>query len=162
VGVSPTLITCLAQGFVLKEERPDEAEKLRIHRRFWISLMLQHLIKEEPMSKVAESFGIERGFLQSLATTTGGFAGMVQTFCGKLGWGNLAMLLGGFKERLLFGVRTELLELAKLPYVKGFTARVFWEGGMKSVGMIAESDVDDILPLLLKVWPGVVVRGLRW
>jgi DNA polymerase theta len=66
--------------------------------------MLQQLIKEEPLSKVAESFGVERGFLQSLCSTTTGFAGMVQVFCSKLGWGNLALLLGGFKDRLMFGL----------------------------------------------------------
>ena len=49
------------------------------------------------------------------------------------------------------GVRTDLLELTKLPYVKGFTARVFWERGLKSIGAVAESDVGDILPLLIKV-----------
>ena len=52
---------------------------------------------------------------------------------------------------LIKGVRTDLLELAKLPYVKGFTARVFWEGGLKSIGAVAESDIEDILPLLIKV-----------
>jgi len=66
--------------------------------------MLQQLIKEEPLSKVAESFSIERGFLQSLAATTSGFASMVERFCKVVGWGNLALLLGGFKERLLFGM----------------------------------------------------------
>jgi len=76
----------------------------------------------------------------------------VQTFCKELGWENLAILLGKFRERLVLGVRSDLLELAKLPYVKGFTARVFWDGGMKSIDMIAESDVDDILPLLQKVY----------
>jgi predicted XRE-type DNA-binding protein len=103
IGVSPTLINRLAQGATLKNDTPENEEKLRIHRRFWISLMLQHLIKEEPLSKVAEKFGIERGFLQSLCSTTTGFAGMVQTFCSKLGWGSLALLLSGFKERLVFG-----------------------------------------------------------
>jgi DNA polymerase theta len=104
IGVSPALVNKLAQGAVLKDDSPENQEKLRIHRRFWISLMLQQLIKEEPLSRVAESFGIERGFLQSLCSTTTGFAGMVQIFCSKLGWGNLALLLGGFKERLLFGL----------------------------------------------------------
>jgi hypothetical protein len=104
LGVSPVLINRLAQGAVLKPENPADAEKLRIHRRFWIALMLQDLIKEEPLTKVAESFGIERGFLQNLSSTTTGFASMVQTFCGKMGWGNLALLLGGFKERLVFGL----------------------------------------------------------
>lgn len=47
-------------------------------------------------------------------------------------------------------MRPDLLQLTKLPYVKGFTARIFWEGGMKSVSSIAESDIDDILPLLVK------------
>lgn len=66
--------------------------------------MLQQLIKEEPISKVAESFGIERGFLQSLCSTTTGFATMVQSFCRRIGWGNLALLFGGFKDRFLFGM----------------------------------------------------------
>ena len=104
IGVSPTLINRLAQGASLKDDTPQNQEKLRIHRRFWISLMLQQLIKEEPLSKVSESFGIERGFLQSLCSTTAGFASMVQKFCSRLGWGSLAMLLGGFKERLVFGL----------------------------------------------------------
>lgn len=60
---------------------------------------------------------------------------------------------------LIKGVRADLLELAKLPYVKGFTARVFWEGGLKSIGAVAESDIDDILPLLIKV--NTIERLLR-
>ena len=63
IGVSPTLINRLAQGATFKDDNPSDYEKLRIHRRFWIALMLQRLIKEEPLSKVAESFGIDRGFL---------------------------------------------------------------------------------------------------
>jgi len=104
IGVSPTLINRMAQGGTLKEDTPSDQEKLRIHRRFWISLMVQQLIKEEPLSKVAETFGIERGFLQNLSSTTSGFASMVQTFCSTLRWGNLALLLGGFKDRLAFGI----------------------------------------------------------
>ena len=104
IGVSPVLINRLAQGASLKDNTPENQEKLRIYRRFWIALMLQQLIKEEPLSKVADSFGIERGFLQNLCSTTTGFAGMVQTFCSRLGWGNLALLLCGFKERLVFGI----------------------------------------------------------
>jgi hypothetical protein len=167
IGVSPVLINRLAQGASLKDDTPANQEKLRIYRRFWIALMLQHLIKEEPLSKVAESFGMERGFLQNLSSTTTGFASMVQTFCSRLGWGNLALLLGGFKERLVFGMsftvclmagcRTDLLELAKLPYVKGYTARVFWESGMKSISVVAESDMGDIIPLLVKVIAGGII-----
>jgi replicative superfamily II helicase len=147
IGVQPVLINRAAQGAQVTDN-----EKLRIHKRFWIALMLQELVKEEPLSKVAESFGMERGFLQNLCSTATGFASMVQTFCQRLGWGNLALLLGNFKERLLFGVRADLLELVKLPYVKGYTARIFWEGGLRTVSTVAESDISDILPLLVKVW----------
>jgi hypothetical protein len=62
IGVSPVLINRLAQGASLKDDTPANREKLRIHRRFWIALMLQHLIKEEPLSKVAERFGAEFEF----------------------------------------------------------------------------------------------------
>jgi len=104
LGVSPALINRLAQGALLKPNNPVDAEKLRIHKRFWVALMLQQLIKEEPLSKVAESFGIERGFLQNLCSMTMGFASMMQAFCGRVGWANLALLLGGFKEQLVFGL----------------------------------------------------------
>jgi hypothetical protein len=103
VGVSPTLINRLAQGATLSEDTPENQEKLRIHRRFWIALMLQRLIREVPLSEVAESFSIERGFLQNLCSTTASFASMLQMFCERMGWGNLALLLGGFKQRLVFG-----------------------------------------------------------
>jgi len=52
---------------------------------------------------------------------------------------------------LTSGVRGDLLELVKLPYVKGFTARIFWEGGLKNIGAVAESEIDDIVLLLVKV-----------
>ena len=54
---------------------------------------------------------------------------------------------------LTIGVRAELLELARLPYVKGFTARIFLEGGLKSIGLVAESQIEDIVNLLVKVGP---------
>lgn len=53
------------------------------------------------------------------------------------------------------GVRTDLLELTKLPYVKGYTARVFWEGGLKTISAVAGSDPGDIIPLLVKVLPAI-------
>lgn len=55
--------------------------------------------------------------------------------------------------------------MAKLPYVKGFTARVFWDGGMRSVSAIAESDIEDILPLLVKVhdlFVVVLIQARTW
>ena len=60
---------------------------------------------------------------------------------------------------LTIGVRAELLELAKLPYVKGFTARIFLEGGLKNIALVAESQIEDIVTLLVKVRP--IQIGLR-
>ena len=91
-------------GQSLKEDIPENKDKLMIHRRFWIALMLQELVREVPLATVARQFNIERGFLQNLSSTATGFAHMVQSYCARLVWENLAVLLGSFKERLVFGL----------------------------------------------------------
>ena len=37
--------------------------------------------------------------------------------------------------------------------MKGLTARVFWDAGLRTIGAVAESDIEDILPLFVKVFP---------
>ena len=54
-------------------------------------------------------------------------------------------------DRLKAGARADLLELARIPFVKSRTARVFWEHGMKSFSILAEADPKDLVPLLLLV-----------
>ena len=115
------------------------------------------------ISKIAQKFEIQGGFLRNLATSTSGLAGMVQTFCSKIGQGNVAMLLAGSEDRLLFGMdfQSEMLidKASELIYwtcrrcsmskelQHGYFGKVDWG----NIGAVAESDTSDILPLLIKV-----------
>jgi DNA polymerase theta len=73
---------------------------------------------------------------------------MVTAFCGRLGWGNLELLLSQFQERLQFGVQRELCDLVRLSTMNGQRARILYNNGIKSVAELAASDpatVENIL-----------------
>ena len=72
-------------------------------------------------------------------------------FCDKMGWGMLKAALEHVSDRLKAGARADLLELAKIPFVKSQTARVFWENGLKGLRSVAEAEAKDVVPMLLLV-----------
>ena len=75
---------------------------------------------------------------------------MIQ-FCDKMGWGMLKAALEHMSDRLKAGAKADLLDLAKIPFVKSRTARIFWENGYKGLRAVAEADAKDLLPVLLLV-----------
>lgn len=104
-----------------------------------------------PIHAVARKYNVPRGFVQTLAQVCEGFgAGMVQ-FCDRMGWGMLKSVLEHMSDRLKAGAKADLLELAKIPFVKSRTARVFWENGLKGLRTVAEADAKDLVPVLLLV-----------
>lgn len=56
-------------------------------------------------------------------------------------------------DRLKAGARADLLELAKVPFVKSRTARVLWENGLKGLRAVAEVDARELMPILLLAQP---------
>jgi len=106
-----------------------------------------------PIHKVARKYEVPRGFVQTLAQICEGFAAGMITFCDKMGWGMLKAALEHMSDRLKAGARADLLELAKVPFVKSRTARVFWENGFKGLRSIAEGDAKDLVPILLLAQP---------
>ena len=56
-------------------------------------------------------------------------------------------------DRLKAGAKADLLELARIPFVKSRTARVFWENGYKGLRSVAEAEAKDLLPVLLLAQP---------
>ena len=68
-----------------------------------------------------------------------------------MGWGMLRSALEHMSDRLRAGARADLLELAKIPFVKSRTARVLWDSGFRSLMAVAEADPKDLLPILLLV-----------
>ncbi|KAI4091112.1 MAG: hypothetical protein LQ344_004340 [Seirophora lacunosa] len=150
VGVSPAFVNRMANsGKQFTEEDGEQIKLARIYRRFYAAFQLRDLCNEVPIHRIAKKFEIQRGFVQTLAQTCEGFAaGMIQ-FCDTLGWGMLKSVLEHMVDRLKAGARADLLDLARIPFVKGRTARVFWENGVRSLRAVAEAEAKELLPLLL-------------
>ena len=173
-GVNPALVHRLAQGVTSLsrgsggsgggdgggrvEEAADE-DHARVHRRFYVSLMLRRLINEAPMHRVAREFGVARGFVQSLASTCRSFAATTAAFCRVMGWTGLAVLVEHYSWRLDVGVAEELAGLACLPWVRSATARVFWQQGLHGVKAVADAPVERVLAVLVAALPQRVRRA---
>ncbi|KAI9720429.1 MAG: hypothetical protein M1812_002935 [Candelaria pacifica] len=154
VGIKPSAVNRLANsGGILKENTPEEINIARIHRRFYAACQLRDLCNEIPVHEVARKYAIDRGFVQNLSQACQGFASGMIKFCERMGWGMLGAVLEHMSDRLKAGAKADLLDLAKVAFIKSRTARVFWESGMKNVRMVAEADPKDLIPILLLAQP---------
>ncbi|EPE35493.1 P-loop containing nucleoside triphosphate hydrolase [Glarea lozoyensis ATCC 20868] len=153
LGLNPLTINKMANGATLKETTLAEINLARIYKRFYTALQLRDLSNEMPISQVARKYDLPRGIIQNLAQTCHGFAAGMVRFCGTMGWGALAAVLGHYEERLKAGAKSDLLALAEITYVKSRTARIFWENGFKTVAAVAAADVKDLLPVLIMAQP---------
>ena len=135
----------------LPETSSEEIRIARVHRRFYAALQLRDLCNEMPIHLVARKFEVPRGFVQTLAQICEGFAAGMIKFCETMGWGMLKAALEHMSDRLKAGAQADLLELAKVPFVKSRTARVFWENGYKGLRSVSEADPKDLVPVLLLV-----------
>ncbi|KAI9773041.1 MAG: hypothetical protein M1835_006207 [Candelina submexicana] len=150
VGIKPSAVNRLANsGGNLKENTAEEISAARIHRRFYAACQLRDLCNELPVHEVARKYSIDRGFVQNLSQTCQGFASGMIKFCERMGWGMLAAVLEHMSDRLKAGAKADLLELAKVAFIKSRTARVFWESGMRNIRKVAEADPKDLIPILL-------------
>ena len=93
------------------------------------------------------------GMLQSLQQTASTFAGMVTSFCAKLGWRSLELLVGQFQDRLQFGIHRELIDLCRISCLNGQRARVLFNADIDSVAILANSKIEDIENLLQNCAP---------
>ncbi|KAL6356458.1 hypothetical protein LRP88_10054 [Fusarium phalaenopsidis] len=156
LGIKPTTILRLAQGATLREITPEEKQLARVHRRFYLALQLRDLCNEVPIHLVARKYDVPRGTVQNLSQTCQGFAAGMIKFCEQMGWGVMAAALDHFSDRLIAGARADLLALAKIPFIKSRTARVFWENGFRTVATIANADPAELLPVLMQAQPNKI------
>ncbi|KAL8706736.1 MAG: hypothetical protein Q9201_000261 [Fulgogasparrea decipioides] len=154
VGINPAFVNRMANsGKQLTDSEVADPRIVRVYRRFYAAFQLRDLCNEVPIPTIAQKFDIPRGFVQTLAQTCEGFAaGMIQ-FCDTMGWGMLKSVMEHMSDRLKAGARADLLELARIPYVKSRTARVFWENGMRSLRAVAAADPKELVPLLFLAQP---------
>ncbi|ETS87920.1 hypothetical protein PFICI_01748 [Pestalotiopsis fici W106-1] len=153
LGLKPTVINRMAQGGKMKENTPEERELSRIYSRFYLALQLRDLCNESPVHAVARKYDVPRGSVQTLAQTCQGFAAGMVKFCDGMGWGMMAAALDHVADRLKAGAKADLLELARITFVKSRTARVFYDNGFKSVASIANADPMELVPILMQAQP---------
>ncbi|GJP94739.1 hypothetical protein CBS115989_938 [Aspergillus niger] len=154
VGVSPGFVNTMAQsGASLKENTPEQMNQARIYRRAYTAFQLRDLSNEMPLSAVANRYRIPRGAVQTLAQQCHGFAAGIVKFCQRMNWGMLAAVLDHMRDRLEAGARADLLEMAQVTYVKGWTARLLRENGFRNLRALAEADAKDLVPILMMVNP---------
>lgn len=154
VGVNPGFINAQANArSSMSLTTPSDQAKARIHRRFYIALQLRDLCNEVTLSQVARKYKVARGTVQALWQSCQGFAAATIRFCKEMHWDLLAAVLEHMSDRLIAGARADLLELARVPFVKSRTARVLWENGYRGVRSVAEAEVDGLVSVLMLVQP---------
>lgn len=77
------------------------------------------------MLEICELFKVQKGALQGLQESAGKFAGMVAAFCERLGWSDMGSLVDKFQKRVSFGVKSEIVDLTEIPFVKVWTESQF-------------------------------------
>jgi replicative superfamily II helicase len=152
MNVSPTVVTRLVMsGGQLPQKTPEEVTTARVYRRAYTSLQLRDLCNEVPVHEISLRYNVPRGQIQNLAQSCHGFAAGMIKFCERMGSGFslLGAVLEHMCDRLRAGARADLLDLAKVAFVKSRMARLLWENGFKSVRMLAEARVEDIVPVIM-------------
>ncbi|KAJ9164888.1 p-loop containing nucleoside triphosphate hydrolase protein [Coniochaeta hoffmannii] len=153
LGLKPTVMNRMLHGATLKETTPEDQDIARRYKRFYLALQLRDLCNEVPIHRVAQKYDNPRGAVQTLAQTCEGFAAGMIKFCQHMGWGAMAVALDHFTDRLKAGARSDLLDLAKITFVKSRTARVFWDNGFKTVAAVANADPRELVPVLMQAQP---------
>ena len=144
VGVSENSLFSL-----IRKSRVFKEEQLLIHKRFYASLALNDLVHEVPLHEVSVKFKVNKGVLQSLQQSASSFAGMLTTFCNRLGWHNLEILIEQFQSRLYFGVQRELIDLMRVTSLNASVARLLYDAKYDTVVSLANvekcSDIELVL-----------------
>jgi replicative superfamily II helicase len=153
------LTVCRVQsGGSLKEDNPEQIKQATIYRRAYTAFQLRDLSNEVPLSTIASRYNIPRGAVQTLAQQCHGFAAGMVKFCQRMDWGMLAAVLDHMRDRLEAGARADLLEMAQVTYVKGWTARLLRENGFRNLRDLAGADAKDLVPVLMMVCQLVVFK----
>ena len=105
------------------------------------------------ISSVAYKYGVNKGVIQNLQQSASTFAGMVTTFCAKLGWSNLELLLSQFQDRLEFGVQRELCDLVRMSSLNGQRARILYNAGIQTILELAACDPVQVEQAFLRAGP---------
>ena len=126
----------------------NEAENARRYARFYNALILQDILKETPLTKIASSYLINRGIVQNLQNLAVNASGLLSWFWERLHWNDLAVLFMRMNERLTMGVQEELFDLMKIQSLKAEKARILFNSGIKSPEDVSEISSEKLVAIL--------------
>jgi DNA polymerase theta len=129
VGIHEGFLSNLAHGF---SPSSKELDRFQCHIRFFNALILYDMIHEYPFSKLVSKYGMDRGSIQNLQSLCSTYAGMIRTFCNRLQYHFLDIMIASIQERLVFGVEGDLLVLSKIDSIDRNKARILYDGGFKT------------------------------
>ncbi|EDV42218.1 uncharacterized protein Dana_GF17871 [Drosophila ananassae] len=132
------------ESFLVKAMRGQtnlDYKQMQVHKRFYTALALQELVNETPINVVVHKFKCHRGMLQTLQQMASTFAGIVTAFCTSLQWSTLALIVSEFRDRLYFGIHSDLIDLMRLPDLTQKRARALFDAGFKNLVQLAGADV---------------------
>ncbi|KAK7109405.1 helicase POLQ-like [Littorina saxatilis] len=144
VGVSESYIVRKASGQSIRKK-----VDMLVVQRFYLTLMLYRLWKQDTVWDVAERFQLPRGFVQNLLSSAASFASCVLRFCQELPelWA-YQDLLGNFGKRLAYCVSMELIPLMEVPGVKLGRARQLHSAGFHTIQSLAAADPGQLVSLV--------------
>jgi len=120
------------------------------HRRFYAAVLLYDLVCEREIEDIMAWAGASRGVLQGLQTSSATFAGCIAKFCERYGWSDFRVLMGQFIERINAGVKADLVDLVRIPYVKAARARSLHKIGLSTVDQVARCNQATLMEALKK------------
>ncbi|KAI2800730.1 hypothetical protein BLOT_012302, partial [Blomia tropicalis] len=133
VGVRESYLVSRVCQVNIAAQNLAQREKLLIHKRFYVALALNDLVREIPLTEVAARYRLSKGNIQSLQQQAATFAGMLSTFCGKLGWSSFEVLIEQFQPRLSFGVHRELIDLMRITFLTSTISRQLFSKGYETL-----------------------------
>ncbi|KXS16810.1 hypothetical protein M427DRAFT_144616 [Gonapodya prolifera JEL478] len=146
-----SIILALRRDNKCAHKFPSE-DVMRLNR-FFVAMMLHDLIKEVPFPDIIQRYDVNRGILQQLQCQSATFAGMITIFCERLGWSLMKLIVNQLESRLNFGIESELLDLVRIPNLKGFQARMLWRASIKTVTAAACTSPEEIFHYLWSARP---------
>ncbi|KAL9966164.1 hypothetical protein ACROYT_G024201 [Oculina patagonica] len=136
LGATEGFLSMRATGQRSKKDSSVEATV----RRFYLTLILYKLLKENTVWDVAGVFNVTRGFVQNLLTSASSFASCMVHFTGELHefWG-VNLLLEAMVKKLSYTASLELVPLMEA------RARQLLKAGYKSLSSLAWADANSLV-----------------
>jgi len=133
--------------------------------------VLKSWIEEKPEDEIIEMFGVEPGDLYRLISTSDWLLYATQELAKLLGQKDVLPRIAELRERVVKGVKSELIPLARLEGIGRSRARVMYNAGFRTIEDLRKASISDLsgLPLIglriakrIKEQVGGFVKRKEW